>query len=219
VDLARVSRSPYIPQFDIQSATPGGISLTLPSGTVNIGTPGATTPSIYNVTGNLQRSATSDILRVNGPVIINVSGQLRAESSGRIIITSNGSLRVRFVGQLWVGGANGSNPVSTIQNLTLDPHKCILLGTSTGNSAGSHYYWSTDSFYGVIYMPDAYVSTWNNVPLYGAVSASNIAFPQSGGQMHYDTSLRYTTIPGVDQPFGVMEWRELSLTSEPATMP
>jgi hypothetical protein len=220
VDLARVSRSPFIPQFAIQ-AVAGGINITLPSGTITrLGTPGATTPSIYTISGNLDRiSSSSDILYIVGPVVLNVTGRLymtNSPASGRIVISPTGSLRLRFAGQLWVGGGS---PVATIQNLTLDPQKCILLGTSTGNTAGSHYYWSTDPFYGVIYMPNAYLSTWSNVPLYGAVSASNIAFPQAGGQMHYDTNLRHATIPGVEQPYAITEWRELTDASELATMP
>jgi hypothetical protein len=215
VDLTRVTRSVYIPQYDIQTVS-GGVTIALPSGTVNLGTPGATTPSIYNISGNLQRNAATDILRINGPVILNVSGQLRADSGGRIIISHTGSLRVRFTGQLWVGGGS---PVSTIQNLTLDPQKCVLIGTSNGNSAGSHYYWSTDPFYGVIYMPNAFVSTWTSVPIYGAISASNIAFPQSGGQLHYDISLRHVPTPGVDQPYAITEWRILNILSEGATIP
>ncbi len=217
VDLTRVSRSPYIPQFDIQTVS-GGTTITLPSGsTTRLGTPGATTPSIYTISGNLDRTAgaSTDILMIVGPVIMNVTGRLYL-TAGRIVIASTGSLQVRFGGQLWVGGGS---PVATVQNLTYDPKKCILIGTSTGNSAGSHYYWSTDNFYGVIYMPSAYLSTWTNVPIYGALSARNIAFPQAGGQLHYDTSLRYTTIPGVDQPYGITEWRELTDTSERITLP
>lgn len=215
VDLTRVSRTPTIPQFDIQSVT-GGTTITLPESTeVHLGTPGATTPSVYRIVGNLDRDSSSEIIRINGPVVIYVTGQLRLESQGRIIISSTGSLRILFGSQLWVGG---SVPASTIQNLTFDPKKCVLIGTSTGNTASSHFYWSTDPFYGVIYMPNAYVSTWTNVPIYGAISAKNIVFPNSGGALHYDTSLRHATFGGVDQPYTVTSWRELPIT-ESATMP
>jgi hypothetical protein len=55
------------------------------------------------------------------------------------------------------------------------------------------------------------------VDIYGALSASEITF-NSEANVHYDTSLRYATFGGVDQPWAVTSWRELPAT-EQATMP
>jgi hypothetical protein len=37
--------------------------------------------------------------------------------------------------------------------------------------------------------------------------------------VHYDTSLRYTTFGGVDQPYSITEWRELTDPAEQVTLP
>jgi hypothetical protein len=240
VDLTRVSRSPFIPQFDVQSVSGGG---NLPNGTTYLpdstvatytlgvpGTPGtASSPAIYNITRTYTQAGTyysglylvdsTDILTIDGPVILNVTGPLHTDN-GRIIITANGSLEIYFTGQLWIGSGL-TTPASGIQNLTLDPKKCILVGTSTANSAGSHYYWSREPFYGTIYMPSAYLSTWTSVNTYGAYSANNIAFPQSGNLLHYDTSLRTAGAIGtfIDAPYLISEWRELTDSSERVTLP
>ena len=70
-------------------------------------------------------------------------------------------------------------------------------------------------------MPNAYVSTWSNVVIYGAVSAKNIAFPQAGNQFHYDTSLRTAGSIGtfIDSVYRVSEWRELTDPNDLITLP
>lgn len=37
--------------------------------------------------------------------------------------------------------------------------------------------------------------------------------------LHYNTSLRYATFGGVDQPHAITEWRELTAATERATLP
>ena len=58
----------------------------------------------------------------------------------------------------------------------------------------------------------------SGVTIYGALSAMNITF-SSEATVHYDTSLRYATISGVDQPWAVAEWRELTDPAERAVLP
>ena len=162
----------------------------------------------------------ANVLTINGPVILNVNGPLYTYG-GKIVISSTGSLEVYFSGQLYVG----SSATTGIQNATNDPKKCILVGSSTSNSSGSHYYWSNGAaatpFYGLIYMPNAYVSTWTNVVIHGAISAKNIAFPQAGNQFHYDTSLRTAGSIGtfIDSVYRVSEWRELTDPNDLITLP
>jgi hypothetical protein len=234
IDLSRVSRSPFVPKFGIQNVV-GADVLPLPSGTTNLrdgattlGTPGASTPAIYSITGTydsgtsilrsgIELEDAADVLTIDGPVILKVTGQVRT-SSGKIVITANGSLELYFTGQLWVGTNSGT---SGIQNLTLDPKKCLLVGTSTYNTASYHYYWATLPFYGVIYMPDAYLSTWSDVVIYGALSADTVSYPQAGGILHYDTSLRTAGKIGtfIDSTYEISEWRELTDASERVTLP
>lgn len=237
IDSTRISRSPYIPQFDILAVTGGtdlpasaGVGTYLDAGANTLGTAGATTPSIYNIDGTyngttlysgLYLDNAANVLTIAGPVILNVTGPLYTYS-GRIQIETTGSLEVYFTGQLYVG----SSATTGIRNLTLDPKKCLLVGTSTANSSGSHYYWANASattypFYGLIYMPNAYVSTWSNVVIRGAISAKNIGYPSTLSVLNYDTSLRTAGAIGtfIDSPYRLVEWRELTDPTEKITLP
>lgn len=232
VDLTRVSRSPYVPQFDIQTiASGGGVtlnSLTVPSsGTLNLPRGGDTISTdgkyYYYTTAYIYLGTCT--MNINAPVVIDVrptgsSGHIVLDNnSGRIVITNNAtaSLEVHFGGELYIGTNGGGG----IQNLTLDPKRCILLGTSTTNTSSYHYFWSNVPFYGVIYMPNAYLHMWNSgyaEHIYGALSARNIYFNHTAN-LHYDTSLRTAVISGVDAPYLISEWRELTDPSEKVTLP
>ena len=231
IDLTRVSRSPYVPQFDIQTiASGGGVtlnSLTVPSsGTRNLPSGGDTISSdgkyYYYTTAYIYLGTCT--LNINAPVVIDVqptgsNGHLVLDSTGIIVVTNNAtaSLEIHFGGQLYVGTNGGGG----IQNLTLDPKRCILLGTSTTNTSGYHYFWSNVPFYGVIYMPNAYLHMWNSgytEQIYGALSAKNIYFNHTTN-LHYDTSLRTAVISGVEAPYLISEWRELTDPTEKITLP
>lgn len=233
IDLTRISRSPSVPQFDIQTIAASGTvtlnSLTLSSNTTtNLPRGGDTISSdgkYYYYTTSYLYITSGGTLNINSPVIIDVrptgsSGHFMLDSAtGKIVIANNttASLEVHFGGELYIGTNGGGG----IQNLTLDPKRCILLGTSTTNTSGYHYFWTNVPFYGVIYMPNAYLHMWNsgfNEQVYGALSASNIYFNHSAN-LHYDTSLRTATISGVDAPYMITDLRELTSPAERVTLP
>lgn len=239
VDLTRVSRSPSIPQFDIIPATglatafsvgnlPKGIPLPMET-SVQIGTPGAPTPTRYYYDGTLTiggGGATSiTTLNIIGPVIIYINGDLRMTSTsgttniGTIMISQSGSAEIHFSGGIKVDSGSAG-----IINNARNTRSLVLI---SDNSASTLQYYGegTNPLYGVLYIPKTtatdglyfnYNET-NTTVLYGAVSATNVSF-RNNMIVHYDTSLRYATIPGVDQPYTVTELRELAPT-EQATMP
>jgi hypothetical protein len=229
IDLTRISRSPYVPKLDPLprgglatnwATTPKGISLQL-SSTVNIGTPGATTPTRYYYNGNLTIGGASiRYLNINGPVILYINGNLsitNSSSIGRITIASTGSAEIHIAGR-FMADAGGEG----ILNQTYDPHSLIIICDTT--SASSHFYSEgVNPLYGAIYIPNSTSSTGyyndnNSAHIYGAVSANKITYSGANMNIHYDTSLRYATFGGVDQPYTVSQWRELD-ASELATMP
>lgn len=235
IDLTRVSRSPYIPQFDTlpvnSSGGGGGLAAnwaTVHKGTplplfytINLGTPGDTTPSRYYYNGDLTVGTGSlNVLRINGPVILYINGDLNiddAGSVGRIDIASTGSAEIHLAGE-FKASAGGQG----IQNFTADPKKLIIISDTTSTS--SHYYSEgVNPLYGVVYVPystsnTGYYNDNNSTHVYGAISANKITYSGANLNVHYDTSLRYATFGGVDQPYTVSEWRELPVT-EQATMP
>lgn len=231
LDLSRVSRSPYIPKFDTLpsgglstnwSTTPKGTALSWSSGTtVNLGSPGDTTPSRYYYNGNLTVGTTSlNVLRINGPVILHINGNLlitASGSTGRIEVSSTGSAEIHVAGA-FRATATGEGILSYNTN----PRSLIIISDNTG--ANNHYYSEgVNPLYGVIYVPNSTSTTGfyndnSSANIYGAVSANNVTYSGANMNLHYDTSLRYATFSGVDQPYTVTEWRELS-TAEQATMP
>jgi len=219
VDPGRLSRSPFIPQFDIHSVPQHTqiqdlTSSPWPSGGLTLGTPGATTPSVYYYSGNLAMSGTNEYLTIVGPVIIDVQGNLRTINSyNKITIAGTGSVEIHVSGRLRIDSGGGG-----IDNQTLDPKKCVLLCTATGGVG--HNFSTATPFYGVIYMPSSStpLTVDTGVVIYGALSAQNITFSNEA-TLHYDTSLRYAVINGVDQPYAVADWRELTDAADRITMP
>lgn len=221
----RLSRSPYVPQFGLLpggslasswSTIPKGTALALDT-TVNIGTPGASTPSRYYYSGDLQLGSAYSIssLQINGPVILHISGHLRTYTGGTIIVNSTGSAEIHVDGGIRTNNGSGGydNRTSNAKNLMLISH---ATSSTTQQLAAT-----SSPFYGVVYVPNISSTTSllvaSGVTIYGALSAKNITF-SSEANLHYDTSLRYATFGGVDQPYTVTEWRELP-AAEQATMP
>jgi hypothetical protein len=248
VDLTRISRSPYIPQFDIQSISTGtslpaslGNGTRLFQGPLSLGTPGATTPTIYNITATYDTGLTGGIstsgspgtaypgldlyepnhdLTIVGPVILNVTGLFNIYQ-GSITIASGGSLEIYFTGILDIGYPTAV-ATAGIDNNTDDPTKVLIVGTSVTNTVNNHYVRTRRPFCGLIYMPNAYLTMTNSFTnhLYGAFSASNIKFTNTVN-FHYDTSLRTAGAIGtfIDGPYMITEWRELTDPAEKVTLP
>ncbi len=230
VDPTRVSRTPYIPAFttlptpNVQVALsnwdfPMGTSLTL-SSTTNLGIPGATTPSRYYYWGSLDIGTgyPCQNFNINGPIILYLYGSLRIRSGGKLEIRGPGSAEIHGSYLRTYSGSHG------IFNRTQDPKKFIFIADL--NSSSSTYLDNGSSainrdFHGVIYAPNTEaplgLEVRTGVNVYGAFSAKNITFVNEAN-LHYDTSLRYATFSGVDQPYTVTQWRELD-TTERATMP
>ena len=115
--------------------------------------------------------------------------------------------------------ANGEG----IQNYTSDPKSLIIICDTTSTS--THFYSEgVNDLYGVIYVPYSTSSTGyyndnNSTEIFGAVSANKITYSGANMNIHYDTSLRYATFGGVDQPYAISEWRELTDAAEQVTLP
>ncbi len=236
IDLTRVSRSPSIPQFETLPS--GGLAaaftaLNFPKGTalptsdtiINIGTPGAVTPSRYYYNGNLTLGLPPPFrtLNINGPVILYINGDLRmvGDSSpppslvnGAIIISSTGSAEIHVAGGFKVDGASEG-----ITNNSTNPKTLIIICDTTAST--THYYnEGVNPFYGVLYAPNSTAVQFTNLntTTYGAISAKKIDFTVQA-TLHYDTSLRYATFGGIDTPFSITESRELTDQTERITLP
>jgi hypothetical protein len=229
VNVTRVSRSPSIPQYDTLpvgglaskwSSVPKGTALGLGT-TINIGTPGSSVPARYYYNGNLTiGNSTVTTLNINGPVILYINGNLSITASGsvgQVNINPSGSAEIHVAGA-FQADAPGNGIVST----TYDPKTLIIICDTTAST--NHFYSEgINPLYGVIYapytaLPSGYFNDNNNANIYGAVSARKVTYSGANMNVHYDTSLRYATFGGVDQPYAATEWRQLPV-AEKATMP
>lgn len=204
IDSSRISTSIFQPLFDVTA--PSGVGTILPTGAATIGTPGATTPELYYGT-NLTLSGSSQVLTIDGPVIISLSGNLSVSSSAKIVVTTNGSVEFHIGGDIALGGSDGSG---SIRNDTQKPSKVLIAGSDTGNDTPKIS--TTADFYGVIYMPNDALTISSSLTIYGAIVAKTVYFSNPGGSptIHYDTQLRGTAFSGVDTPFAVSDWHEIS---------
>jgi hypothetical protein len=185
----------------------------MPNATISIGTRGAVTPSVYYYSTNLSLAST---ITINGPVIIYINGYLRL-NTGSIVINSTGSAKIHFTYLRVYSGSPG------FINRTLDPKKLALFGAISG--ATTNYLIAptpANDFYGVIYLPDTTATLGLDVRtgnvIKGALSAREITF-STEANLNYDTSLRYATFQGIDTPFQIDQWRELTDTTERVNLP
>jgi len=61
----------------------------------------------------------------------------------------------------------------------------------------------------VIYSPLASITISNNQAIYGAIVAKAVTFTRSPA-FHYDLSLRETVFDGIDTPYAISDWREVT---------
>ena len=239
IDATRISRSPSIPQFDILTVT-GAINLPSPSGgstladgdsagLTNLGVAGAV--RVYNITrsnttsgsyySGLYLAGANDIIEIDGRVILNVTGSYFGMGDGKIVLNAGASLEVYFAAgvQMYLG-TYGSGGIDN--SISQDPARVFIASTSATNTPNYHYLQSKVlPFYGTVYLPNAYLTVAsNNIPLYGAISAKNVNFT-SVANFHYDTTLRTKGAIGtsMESPYKLVEWRELTDSTEKITLP
>lgn len=188
---------------------------------INLGTPGAVTPSRYYYNASLNIGTAYDILtlNINGPVILYINGNLLLRSGGTLQINGSGSAEIHADGVIrsYTGAAG-------FVNVTQIPKNMFLISDVSSTTAQQFFAPtpSTNDFYGLIYSPNTLATLGldirSGVVIYGAISSSEVTF-NTEANLHYDTTLRYTALRGVDQPYAITEWRELTDSSELATMP
>ncbi len=138
-----------------------------------------------------------ETLVIEGNVELYVTGKVTLGNGSEILVTEGSSLSLYMDGDL--EAKNGSS----LNNLTEDPIKFKILGTSSSDEVVLKN--STNS-YAVIYAPTAKVKVHNSATVYGAVISKETEIKNSG-KVYYDASLRKTKDPAIPR-LELVRWQE-----------
>lgn len=208
--------------FDVVAPTGAGTTVTGVNDLTNpgypyylnghLGTSGASTPSIYYVTGDLTLLSSSDSLTIDGPVIIKIAGNLTVQGTAQIVVKKgvdsahNGSAQIHVGQRLKIEG-------SGIDNETMLPRNLAIINTSSGSYSDINYYTAqlhtSVPFYGVIYVPNGSLQLYGYsvyTRIYGAVVANVVDQGYGNGEIHYDLDLRKAVFSTLNTPYEIYQW-------------
>lgn len=204
-DATRISGNMFQPVLTVTSPTGTAAALTSWPASATLGTPGATTPTLY--TGGDLNLNTGVTLTIDGPVIIDLTGALtiwgNSSSGGRFVVTSTGRLEIHLAGVLTLGGRG-------IENQTRRPRNVVIFGSDVGsdtNAISTNAHTSTNPLYAVFFMPNDRINiTGAPFHLRGSMIANQLDFQNTSTssvnfpRINYDVSLRTEVFPNVDTP-------------------
>jgi hypothetical protein len=171
-----------------------------PLGTTYVSTPITTTSTLSG--GSWQYDTinlgNSQVLTINGPTVLYITGTTTLNNSAEIIVAPGGSL------ELYLGG-------------NLVNQNSVGFSNETDNSANLKIYGlpgctemdlkAKSTLYAAIYTPDAVVNLYNTGDFYGAVTADSF-YMKNSGNFYFDMSLMSTTIDDAAAVFTIGRWWE-----------
>ena len=147
--------------------------------------------------------ANGQILRVDSPTTIYVSGNIILDNTSQLQIADeatapNASLTI------YLGGNFECKNGGFLNNLAQDPKKLRIYGLAGCKSIDL----KTDSrFYGTIYGPNADLHAYNSVEVFGSVVTKSYVQDVSAA-FHYDASLNNVSVNDAGVHFVVTRWYE-----------
>lgn len=142
-------------------------------------------------------------LTILGDVTLVIISGVSVTGNASIIVPARSRLTVYIEGDMLIAG-NG------LSNQNVQPATCQFWGTSTSISGQKMDVSGNGALKAIIYAPNANVKINGNGDVMGAVVARNIVLT-GNANFHYDEALgKY----GVNTPFKVTRWRELSDAAE-----
>jgi len=150
--------------------------------------------SSFRITSNATVTITAD-------VTLYVTGEFSMQSNSQLDIADGVSATIYLAGS-FVQESNTS-----INNLSTDPSKLIVLGTDSFN--GEMEWNSNSDFYGAVYVPKATVRFLSNTDFYGSIIGKSFEL-QSNSKIHFDVSLEglFLELDSEDTIYKVKSWQE-----------
>jgi len=138
------------------------------------------------------------VIKIDQPVTIYVSGNVDLKNSAQLQIVDGGSLT------MYVGGSFVSKEGSLLNNLSEDSKKFQIFGL---DSCTSIDLMNGGQFYGTIYAPNANIKFRNSVDVYGSVMGKSF-IQMASGALHYNASLSDAGVNDIGAHFEVTRWYE-----------
>jgi hypothetical protein len=142
-----------------------------------------------------------DVITIDGPVSLYVTGNIGLMNSAQIQINQNNPNASLT---LYLDGDINSKNGGAINNLTEDPTKLKIYGLENCKQLGFD---ASGSFYGGIYAPNTVLNIKSSVELFGSFVTKQF-LQGSSANVHYDASLKNAGASDPCSGFAIKRWRE-----------
>jgi hypothetical protein len=171
-----------------------------PLGTTYVSTPITTTTTISG--GSYQYDTINlgngQVLTINGPTVLYVTGTTTLNNSAEIVVAEGGSL------ELYLGGNLVNQNSVGFSNLTDNSVNLKIYGLPGCTSMDLK---AKSTLYAAVYAPSAAVNLYNTGDFYGAITADSF-YMKNSGTFYFDRSLMSTTIDDAAAVFTIARWWE-----------
>ena len=135
--------------------------------------------------------------------MLHITGDIQLGQSCEIIIKDGSTLTLYVDGNIHCRESSGINPESSSQGAS------TLHVYATGEGIQTFDLKAKSQWTGVVYAPNADINLYANGDAYGAIVANNFEF-KSGGNYHYDESLRNIDSDDKGVHFVIKRWEEFT---------
>lgn len=148
----------------------------------------------FRITSNATVTITAD-------VILYVTGDFSMRSNSQLDIADGVSVTI------YLGGSFVQESNTSINNLSENPTKLMILGTDS--FTGEMDWNSNSAFWGAVYVPKAHARFRNNTDFYGSIISKSFEL-QSNARIHYDKALEglFVELDSEDTIYKVKSWQE-----------
>ena len=153
---------------------------------------------------SIKNGTVPGVLEISGgDVVLHITGDIQLGQSCEIIVKDGSTLTLYVDGDIHCRDSSGINPESSSQGAN------TLHVYGTGDGLQTFDLKAKSQWTGVVYAPNADINLYANGDAYGAIVANNFEF-KSGGNYHYDESLRNIDSDDEGVYFVVKRWEEFN---------
>jgi hypothetical protein len=188
---------PYLPVINPPSLTAQGTDLSAKGTTVILNPAESGTYTKIDLSNGERNPGILEIQ--GGNVVLHITGNIDMGNSCEIIVRPGSSLTLYVDGDIYTDNSSGiNNQAGNVDDFT-------LYGNSTSSQIFSLK--AKSMVFGTVYAPNADITLYPNLEMYGAIVGKNVAF-KSGSAFYYDEAVRNVTADDEGVRFVVQRWHE-----------